>query len=132
MVRNDAAGPQVRPRIRILCGNEIALGPGKAELLAAIAAERTIAGAARRLGMSYMRAWSLVRTMNQCFRAPLIATARGGSERGTAELTAAGRKVLVLYRRMESASLTGLEPAWRELRPFVRSTKRPKARSQVR
>jgi len=110
----------VRPRIRIVSGSEIALGPGKADLLAAIAAEGTIAGAARQLGMSYMRAWSLVRTMNRCFRAPLVETARGGTVRGGATLTAVGQEVLALYRRMEAASRTGLEPAWLRLRPYLK------------
>jgi|SRR5688572_20768890 len=113
---------EVKPRIRILLGNEIALGPGKADLLAAIAATGTIAGAARSLGMSYMRAWSLVRTMNQCFRAPLVDASRGGDAGGGAELTAAGQEVLALYRRMEAASRIGMEPEWLRLRQFLRST----------
>jgi molybdate transport system regulatory protein len=122
MTRSQSPAFDVRPRIRIVCGEEIALGPGKADLLAAIAAEGTIAGAARRLDMSYMRAWSLVKTMNRCFRAPLVETVRGGSVRGGAVLTAVGEEVLALYRRMEAASLTGLEPAWLRLRPFLKTS----------
>lgn len=122
MTRAQPPAFDVRPRIRIESGSEIALGPGKADLLAAIAAEGSIAGAARQLGMSYMRAWSLVRTMNRCFRAPLVETVRGGSVRGGAALTAVGQEVLALYRRMEVASRTGLEPAWLRLRPFLKVT----------
>jgi molybdate transport system regulatory protein len=105
----------VRPRIRVLLGEEIALGPGKAALLEAIAATGTLARAAEALGMSYVRAWRLVQTMNRCFRSPLVATARGGQRRGQASLTPAGRTVLQLYRRMERLSLSAVEPAWREL-----------------
>ena len=122
MIRSHPTDFDVHPRIRIVSGSEIALGPGKADLLAAIAAEGTIAGAARQLGMSYMRAWSLVRTMNRCFRAPLVETVRGGSVRGGAVLTAVGQEVLALYRRMEVASRTGLEPAWLRLRPFLKTS----------
>src|ERR1700724_2871182 len=50
----------VRPRIRVLCGGEIALGPGKVALLEAIHASASLTAAARLLGMSYMRAWKLV------------------------------------------------------------------------
>ncbi|HEY0783696.1 MAG TPA: LysR family transcriptional regulator [Thermoanaerobaculia bacterium] len=105
----------VRPRIRVLHGSAIALGPGKAELLAEIERDGTLAGAARRLGMSYSRAWHLLQTMNACFREPLVATARGGNGRGQASLTPTGRAALDLYRRMERDSLAALAPAWREL-----------------
>lgn len=105
----------VRPRIRILRGEEVALGPGKAALLEAIAATGTLARAAEALGMSYMRAWRLVQTMNRCFLRPLVETARGGKQGGQASLTPGGRAVLQLYRRMEQSSLAAVEPAWREL-----------------
>jgi molybdate transport system regulatory protein len=94
--------PRFLPRIRIIADGEIALGPGKASLLEAIAESGSIAGAARLLDMSYKRAWSLVRTMNACFRTPLVTSARGGEDRGGALLTPRGRSVLALYRRMEA------------------------------
>jgi molybdate transport system regulatory protein len=115
----------VRPRIRILLGEEVALGPGKAALLEAIAATGTLARAAETLGMSYMRAWRLVQTMNRCFRGPLVATARGGKQRGQASLTPSGRAVLELYRRMELSSLAAVEPTWRELSRYL--GRRPEA-----
>jgi molybdate transport system regulatory protein len=132
MTRTLPPAFDVRPRIRIVCGDDIALGPGKADLLAAIAAEGTIAGAAKQLGMSYMRAWSLVRTMNRCFREPLVETARGGSVHGGAALTAVGQDVLALYRRMEAASLTGLEPTWLRLRPYLKAPRKPRQGSGVK
>jgi molybdate transport system regulatory protein len=119
MTRARRRAPEVKPRIRILWGDEIAFGPGKADLLAAIADTGTIAGAARQLGMSYMRAWSLVRTMNQCFRAPLVDASRGGGSGGGAALTSTGREVLALYRRMETASLRSIESEWVRFRRFL-------------
>jgi hypothetical protein len=62
----------VRPRIRVFRGEEIALGPGKVNLLEAIERTGTLAEAARSLGISYMRAWHLLQTMNACFREPLV------------------------------------------------------------
>jgi molybdate transport system regulatory protein len=105
----------VHPRIRVYHGEEIALGPGKVDLLEAIESAGTLAEAARRLGMSYMRAWKLLRTMNACFREPLVDTARGGAAHGHATLTPTGRAALALYRRMEAESRRAMEPAWREL-----------------
>lgn len=53
------------------------------------------------MGMSYRRAWLLAKTMNACFREPLIEAAKGGIGGGGARLTAMGREVLALYRGME-------------------------------
>jgi len=88
------------PRLRLVLGDEIAIGPGKAELLALIRDTGSIAAAGRAMGMSYKRAWLLVSTMNECFRMPLVEASRGGSERGGAELTATGEAVLAAYRRL--------------------------------
>ncbi len=91
----------VRPRIRITRGDVIVLGPGKADLLDAIESTGSIRAASRTLGMSYMRAWSLVRTMNAAFREPLVASERGGKRRGGATLTSEGHRVLEIYREMQ-------------------------------
>lgn len=107
-------------RLRVLDGDTIVLGPGKADLLAAIARTGTIREAAAELGMSYMRAWSLVRLMNDNFRKPLVDAERGGSRHGGASLTPTGRAVLRLYRRMAQASERASASALRELRKLLR------------
>ncbi|HTQ80061.1 MAG TPA: LysR family transcriptional regulator [Thermoanaerobaculia bacterium] len=102
-------------RLRVLRGESIALGPGKVALLEGIEQTGTIAEAARLLNMSYTRAWNLVRTMNACFRQPLVEAVRGGTNRGHAALTETGRTVLALYHRMEEDGRRAAEPAWQEL-----------------
>ena len=89
-------------RLRIRVGEDIALGPGKADLLEAIAATGSISAAAKSLEMSYRRAWLLVETMNRCFKAPLVEAAPGGKGGGGARLTDAGRVALERYRAMET------------------------------
>lgn len=98
------------------CGDVTPLGPGKADLLEQIDRAGSLAAAAAAMDMSYMRAWTLVRTMNACFREPLVALSRGGPAQGGATLTPTGREVLALYRSMESAALAAAEDAWRNLR----------------
>lgn len=111
----EAQVNELKPRLRVLHGEEIALGPGKVALLEQIGQTGTIAEAARLLGMSYTRAWHLVRTMNACFKEPLVQTVRGGTGRGHAELTGTGRAVLDLYHRMEAESVRAAGQAWREM-----------------
>ena len=93
---------KIGPQLRILFGSAIAIGPGKADLLEAIARTGSIAAAGRALGMSYRRAWLLVETMNSSFRAPVVGAAKGGRRGGGAKLTTHGEEVLVRYRSMEA------------------------------
>ncbi len=117
--RKPKTATSVRPRIRVLRGEEIALGPGKVDLLRAVAETGSLAAAARALDMSYMRAWKLVRTMNACFEKPLVELERGGSAHGHAGLTPTGTAALALYDEMEHASLRAVDAAWRRLRRLL-------------
>jgi molybdate transport system regulatory protein len=110
----------LQPRFRIFRGGDIALGPGKAELLALIRRTGSINQAARRMGMSYMRAWSLVQTMNRCFKKPLVLVSRGGEGGGGAELTEIGGQVVALYQQMEQAGLRATAAPWKQLRRLLR------------
>ncbi|HEY3054976.1 MAG TPA: LysR family transcriptional regulator [Thermoanaerobaculia bacterium] len=112
----------VRHRIRIV-GDDgtIALGPGKADLLAAIARKGSIRAAASDLGMSYMRAWTLIRTMNAAFRSPLVEKVRGGSAKGGARLTRRGEQVLDIYKRMEKEAERAVGRSWQKMRRHLES-----------
>ncbi|MDO8906247.1 winged helix-turn-helix domain-containing protein [Hydrogenophaga sp.] len=90
-----------KTRFRVQLKHAVAIGPGKADVLQAIAETGSIAEAGRRLGMSYQRVWSLVKSMNQDFFEPLVLTQRGGSAGGGAALTEAGAQALNLYRAIE-------------------------------
>ncbi|MGC8504447.1 MAG: winged helix-turn-helix domain-containing protein [Acidithiobacillus sp.] len=98
----------VQPRLRVLLGQAIAIGPGKADLLRYIRAHGSISAAARAMNMSYRRAWLLVDTMNHCFVGPLVSTATGGSHGGGAQLTALGEDILTRYEAMESKAIAAL------------------------
>ncbi|ONF43476.1 hypothetical protein BTO32_12460 [Marinobacter lutaoensis] len=99
----DTRIPQ--PRLRLKVGNEVAMGPGKAQLLALIDQHRSISAAARAMGLSYRRAWLLVETMNRCAVSPLVMTATGGRRGGGAQLSALGQDTLARYRRLEQRLL---------------------------
>jgi len=106
----------VKFRIRVTRGDDIALGPGKIALLEAIARTGSITAAARDLGMSYRRAWLLVDTMNRNFRTPVVEAGAGGPRGGGTALTPLGQDVVERYRRIEStaaraaaADIRGLE-----------------------
>lgn len=103
------AGPRKRPvttglsHLRVTLSADFYMGPGRADLMELIAETGSISEAAKRMGMSYKRAWSLVQALNEGFGAPLISAARGGKTQG-ASLTDTGREVLDRYRGMQASA----------------------------
>ncbi|WP_414695490.1 winged helix-turn-helix domain-containing protein [Pedomonas sp.] len=101
-------GP-LKLKAQLFCGDEIAMGPGKADLLDAIDTHGSISAAGRALGMSYRRTWLLVDTMNRCWREPLVDTAAGGPHGGGARLSPLGRQVLQRFRTIERKMAEAVE-----------------------
>lgn len=110
--------PRIGPlklKAQIFCGDEPAIGPGKADLLESIEREGSISAAGRALGMSYRRTWLLVDSMNRCWVEKLVETTAGGGRNKGARLTDCGRTVLAAYRALEqqlaeAATNGGLDP----------------------
>jgi molybdate transport system regulatory protein len=88
-------------KAQLFCGDEAAIGPGKADLLEAIDREGSISAAGRSMGMSYRRSWLLVDSMNRCWTERLVETTAGGGASKGARLTDCGRTVLETYRALE-------------------------------
>ncbi|MDQ2762394.1 MAG: LysR family transcriptional regulator [Pseudomonadota bacterium] len=88
-------------KAQVYCGEELAMGPGKADLLEAIDREGSISAAGRALGMSYRRTWLLADEMNRCWKDRLVETTAGGGAGRGARLTPMGREVLSAYRALE-------------------------------
>jgi len=113
-------------RARIMRGDDIAIGPGKADLLEAIVRTGSISAAAKQMAMSYRRAWQLVGTMNRCFVEPLVILAIGGKQGGGALLSPLGDTVLkdyrALQRALESAAESHAETIKRQLNPPVETS----------
>lgn len=99
----------IRPRVRL--GDAVIVGPGKIELLRAVAVHGSISAAARSLGMGYKRAWSLLDELQRAFPAPVIETAAGGRKGGGATVTAAGLALLDHYDALERACCEAAAPA---------------------
>lgn len=94
------APPPGLSHLRVTLSESAYIGPGRADILALIAKTGSIAEAAKRMAMSYKRAWGLVQALNEGFGVPLVETTRGGKEQG-ATLTPAGTEVLARYRSMQ-------------------------------
>jgi molybdate transport system regulatory protein len=104
-----------------MSGTEIALGPGRVELLELIGETGSLRKAAKKMGISYMRAWQLIGYTNRRFRKPVVEAVRGGKGGGGATLTDVGRDVVALYRRMEQKSQSSVRPSWMALKKLLRA-----------
>ena len=107
MQPQSSSGPRVRIRVDLAPGCSV--GPGKVSLLEAIETEGSLTLAARRLAMSYRRAWNLLDDLNRSFAAPMVETAVGGRSGGGARLTESGRALIRVFRDLErgAARLAG-------------------------
>jgi molybdate transport system regulatory protein len=95
--------------LRINLDPEGRLGPGKIALLEQIAECGSISEAARRMAMSYKRAWDLVEETNRIFGKPLVETQKGGRRGGGARLTPAGEAVVRSFRAIERVALSAAQ-----------------------
>lgn len=109
-------------KAQLFCGDEPAIGPGKADLLEAIDRTGSISAAGRALGMSYRRAWLLVDSMNRCFRDCVVETTAGGGQAKGARLTVTGRDVLARYRALEARLAEAVADDLRGLDVMLRTT----------
>lgn len=97
---------------------ELAIGPGKVALLEAIEQTGSITSSAKKLGMSYRRAWLLVAETNRCLVRPAVETSTGGQRGGGATLTPVGVELVRRYRALERQ--TGLAVS-RNLKSLLRT-----------
>lgn len=107
--------PRLKLHVRILSEEQIAFGPGKAELLEAIQRTGSISQAAKSMNMSYRRAWQLVDTMNQCFDSTLVDTQTGGTHGGGAVVTNFGLMILEKFRSIEKKAVQAIEVEFKEI-----------------
>lgn len=91
--------------LRVVKGRTRAIGPGKIALLEAIRDTGSISAAARKLRMSYRRAWMLVDDLNRRLSRAVVDAAPGGRHGGGATLSPTGLELVRLYREIERKAL---------------------------
>jgi molybdate transport system regulatory protein len=99
--------------IRLRCWIELDgtkfFGPGPAQLLELIESEGSLAKAAKKMKMSYKKAWDMIDDINSRGKKPFVLLRKGGEKGGGAELTATGKKVVSRYHRLTARLNTVVE-----------------------
>ena len=91
-----------KAHVKIEFNNKLKLGPGKIRLLELVSETGSISAAARKMDMSYRRAWLLMDELNHMFGRDVIETAAGGSGGGGAKVTDFGARVILVFRELEN------------------------------
>jgi molybdate transport system regulatory protein len=108
--------------LRILSAKNPAMGPGKARLVGLIAESGSISAAARKMGMSYRRAWQLVEALNKSFNEPVVLTAVGGKRGGGAVVTEFGKRLVAQYHGMEAKASAAIAAELEEFATHLRKS----------
>jgi molybdate transport system regulatory protein len=100
---------KIKSRIWIEIDGHILLGEGRVSLLKAIAKQGSLSKAAKSLGMSYKKAWSLIDAINKRAEKPVISTSIGGKGGGGAILTAYGKSLIDTFDTINKNCWTFLD-----------------------
>ncbi len=112
----------LRVRFRLDFSPVCSVGPGKIALLEAIEASGSLSEAARRLNMSYRRAWLLLDSLNSAFDQRVVNLSTGGKGGGGAELTPLARELIKAYQQLEAEVLHSAQQAFANLPARARIT----------
>ena len=89
-------------KIRIQVNENFNIGPGKVALLESIVSNGSISSAARNLGMSYRKAWKLIKEINDASYKNIVVTNTGGKGIGGARVSEEGKKFIKSFRKIEN------------------------------
>lgn len=87
--------------LRIFIGEDKFLGPGKVELLEFIQETGSISQAAKKMGMSYKKAWDMIQALNAQCNQPIVSTKTGGAKGGKALVSPAGEHLIQAFKLVE-------------------------------
>ncbi len=91
----------IRSKIWMEVEGEPVFGRGRRFLLEAIGKYGSINRAAREINISYRKAWSYIKAMEERLGISLVRTQKGGRNGGGAELTPEAEDFLLKYKKME-------------------------------
>ncbi|MDC0651903.1 LysR family transcriptional regulator [Alphaproteobacteria bacterium] len=102
-------------KIKIQIGSKFYLGPGKVLLLESILVKGSITAAAKELGMSYRKAWNLIKEINEASYTKIVNTSTGGKGTGGATISKNGVAFIKSFRKIEKKVLLEFNKEKKEL-----------------
>ena len=88
-------------KIKIEVNDNLNIGPGKIALMESIISCGSISSAAKKMGMSYRKAWKLVNQINNASNVKIIITNTGGKGVGGTKVSSDGISFIKAFRNIE-------------------------------
>lgn len=104
--------------IRIEGEEERFIGPGRIELLERIVETGSINQAAKKMNMSYKKAWDMIQSINRQTTKPIVLTQAGGEKGGGTRVSPEGKELIVAFRKLQAE----IQESWdKQLAIFLNS-----------
>ena len=94
---------KIKSRVWIELDGNVLLGEGRARLLDAIDTTGSLSKAAKQQGISYKKAWEMVRAINQSSPTAVVIKSAGGVGGGGTVLTVYGEDLLKTYKEINQS-----------------------------
>jgi molybdate transport system regulatory protein len=88
---------KIKSRIWIEAGDNVLVGEGRVTLLKAIETEGSLSKAAKSIGMSYKKAWTLVDSVNKSAKEAVVTKTIGGQKGGGTSITPYGKRLIEAF-----------------------------------
>lgn len=92
----------VRSKIWLEVDGSALIGEGRERLLQLIDEQGSISAAARQMGLSYRKAWSYLKSMEEALDVSLVNRQRGGMGGGSTGLTSEAKDLLVFLNQLRT------------------------------
>ncbi|WP_024480700.1 winged helix-turn-helix domain-containing protein [Cellulophaga baltica] len=106
---------KIRSRIWIEVGDNVLIGQGRVKLLKAIEVQGSLAKAAKSIGMSYKKAWTLVDAVNKSAKEAVVTKTVGGTKGGGTLITPYGLKLIAAFETINKNCWEFLDQQMKEL-----------------
>lgn len=108
-ILNQQFAYKISGRLWIECGGEGFFGPGRVELLRGIEDTGSINKAAKKMGMSYKKAWEMINALNTQAGKPLVITQTGGEKGGGSVITEEAKQLIAYHQQLRQRFIAFLE-----------------------
>ena len=106
---------KIKSRVWIEVGDNVLIGEGRIKLLKAIEVEGSLAKAAKSIGMSYKKAWTLVDAVNKSANEAVVTKTVGGTKGGGTVITPYGNKLIAAFETINKNCWEFLDQQMKEL-----------------
>ncbi|MDP5229185.1 MAG: winged helix-turn-helix domain-containing protein [Cellulophaga sp.] len=107
---------KIKSRIWIEVGDNVLVGEGRIRLLKEIEAKGSLSKAAKAIGMSYKKAWTLIDAVNKSAKEAVVITSIGGEKGGGSILTPYGKNLIVAFESINAKCWSFLDEEFKEIK----------------